>query len=156
MNHLEEADGITLFDKRQAKGIDLLVRFGLLIAVTLLIAGCSLSVRPTAKSISKELEENGSETLFPWLERRGFLERAFALEGHPNQAKSCVEKANARAMLFVGGVDVVRVCRDPTTGIVEVLHFHTHGIGRVMRTYNPKTGVVVCEDTDYAIERCEE
>ena len=58
------------------------------------------------------------------------------------------------AMLWVGGVDVVRVCREKATGVVEVLHFQTHSPGSAVHTYDPVTEIVVCNETSEIIERC--
>lgn len=117
-------------------------------------AACSFSVRPSAEDIEGRLVEKGAMALEPWLERRGFRSWSTTLESHPDRGKDCVEKANAAAMIFVGGVDVVRVCRVPETGQVEVTHIHTHGVGKVVRTYDPVTMSIACKDSFEEMNRC--
>lgn len=120
------------------------------------VAACSVSVRPTAERIADRLDVRGDAGLDEFLMRRGFSPWTFH-PSHPDSGnRSCVEKANGTAMLWVGGVDVVRVCRDLTSGEIGVLHFQTHGIGSVLHTYDPQTGRVVCEDLTDIVKRCPE
>ncbi len=144
--------GGDFFETGKGQGLGCITLFVVLLGV----AGCSVNVRPTAESIANRLELRGDDGLQAFLERRGFAPRRFG-KNHPyNETHKCVEKANSTAMLWVGGVDVVRVCHEIDTDQIEVLHFQTHGIAPVLYSYDPETGRVVCEDKTDIIKRCPE
>lgn len=127
--------------------------FAVMLACSALSA-CSPSVHPSAERIADRLDGQGTTGLDAFLDRRGFKARRFSGRHPYIETHDCVEKANEMAMLWVGGVDVVRVCRETATGVVEVLHFQTHSIGSAVHTYDPVTGIVVCNETSEIIERC--
>lgn len=127
-----------------------------MIALASCVAGRSVNVRPTAEGIVDRLEAQGSDDLASFLDRRGFSDRTFR-SNHPYaHTHSCVEKANGTAMIWVGGVDVVRVCRETETDQIEVLHYHTHGVAEVLYNCDPQTGRAVCEDKSDIVTRCPE